>query len=368
MKLRNKIGLGFLMVLVVGFVTLGFVLSYEAECPEPTAGRNGPNTMQSIRYHCYGSPEVLRLEHLERPTPADDELLVRVHAAAVNPLDWHYMRGEPYIMRLMSGIGAPNDPTMGVDFAGTVEAVGKNVSKFRPGDEVFGGRSGAFSEYITINQDRAVALMPANVSFEEAAAVGIAGITALQGLRDKGQVQAGDKVLINGASGGVGSFAVQIAKAMGAEVTGVCSERNAEMVRSIGADHVIDYRQQDFTELGKRYDVILDNVGNHPLLKVRNALEPEGRLVMVGNANQGKFIGPLWRPVRATLADLFIEQSLVGLLAKFNQGDLITLAELMREQELRPVIDRTYAFTEIRQAIEYSESGSARAKIIVRLP
>ena len=234
--------------------------------------------MKAIVSRCYGSPAVLRLENIAVPTPKDDEVLVRVRAASVNPLDWHYMRGTPYLVRTESGYGTPENPRLGVDFAGTVEAVGRNVKRFQPGDEVFGGKTGAFAEYVTIREGRAIAVKPTNVTFEQAASVPIAGLTALQALRDKGKIHAGQKVLINGASGGVGTFAVQIAKSYGAEVTGVCSTRNVELVRSLGADHVIDYTREDFTKDDQRYDLILDNVGNHTLLRVPARFESQGRL------------------------------------------------------------------------------------------
>ncbi len=365
MKLRYRIGIGFLSVVVLALVALAIALSYESACPPPGDGYTGANSMKAYRYYCYGGPEVLRLEDVEKPTISDSEVLVRVHAAAVNPLDWHYMRGEPYLMRLVAGMNAPTDPRLGVDFSGTVEAVGSAVSKFSPGDEVFGGAGGAFGEYVKFSEDRGVALMPANVSFQEAASVPVAAITALQGLRDIGGLQPGQKVLINGASGGVGPFAVQIAKAIGAEVTGVCSARNADMVRSIGADHVIDYKEQDFTELGKRYDLILDNVGNHSLGDLTDALEPSGTLVMVGSSNKGSFIGPIWRPLAARITDPFVSQELKGFIAKLRQADMITLAELMQAGKMKPQIDRVYTLDELSEAIEYSETGHARAKIVI---
>src|SRR5213595_634750 len=237
------------------------------------------NPMKAIVYCDYGLAN-LKLEEIEKPVPSDDQILVRVRAASVNPYDWHFVEGTPYVMRAMGvGIRKPKDTRLGVDFAGTVEAVGKNVTQFKPGDEVFGGRGGAFAQYVCPRATRAVALKPASMSFEDAASVNIAGITALQALRDKGKVQPGQKVLINGASGGVGTFAVQIAKSLGADVTGVCSTRNVDRVRSIGADHVIDYTREDFTQKGQRYDVILDNVGNHALSDLRRALTPTGTLV-----------------------------------------------------------------------------------------
>src|SRR5256712_2882463 len=224
----------------------------------------------------YGPPDVVKLEDIEKPTPGDNQVLVRVRAASVNPLDWHYVRGTPYVMRLGEGLRKPKVIRLGVDFAGTVEAVGRNVKRFRPGDEVFGGRTGAFAEYVSVREDRAVVLKPANLTFEQAASVPIAAITALQALRDKGKIQPGEKILINGASGGVGTFAVQIAKSFGAEVTGVCSTRNVDMVRSIGADQVVDYTQEDFTKNGQRYDLIFDAVGNRSVSDCKRALSPNG--------------------------------------------------------------------------------------------
>ncbi len=259
-------------------------------CDRKTAPRG--DVMKAIVLCDYGPPDVLKLEDVEKPVPADDQVLVRVRAASVNPLDWHRMRGTPYVGRAEMGLRKPKNTGLGVDFAGTVESVGRNVTRFRPGDEVFGGRTGAFGQYVTVRQDRAVVPKPANLTFEQAAAVPVAAITALQGLRDVGRLQPGQKVLINGASGGVGTFAVQIAKALGADVTGVCSTRNVELVRSIGADRVVDYTREDFTKSGERYDLILDNVGNHSLSECRRALNPKGRYVMVGGP-PGRWINPL---------------------------------------------------------------------------
>jgi NADPH:quinone reductase-like Zn-dependent oxidoreductase len=274
------------------------------------------------------------------------------------------MRGSPYIMRLGSGLGAPDDTSMGVDFAGTVEAAGSSVTRFKPGDRVFGGRGGAFAEYLTMPEDRAIALMPGNISFEQAAAVPIAAITALQALRDKGQVRPGQQVLINGASGGVGTFAVQIAKAFGAEVTGVCSTRNVELVQSLGADHVIDYKKEDYTDAGKQYDLIIDMVGNHSPLENTRVLTPAGTLVLVGGA-KGDWIGPLLAPMKAMVISPFVDQKLEMLLARMNKDDLDVLAELMRSGQVTPVIDRRYPLTEVPAAMTYSEAGRARGKIII---
>jgi NADPH:quinone reductase-like Zn-dependent oxidoreductase len=276
------------------------------------------------------------------------------------------MRGSPYFIRLGSGVGAPKDIRLGVDFAGTVEAVGKDVQQFKPGDEVFGGANGAFSEYVTVRESRALAMKPANITFEQAASVPIAAITALQALRDKGKIKTGHRVLINGASGGVGTFAVQIAKSFGAEVTGVCSTRNVEMVRSIGADHVFDYKKENYTESGKQYDLIIDNVGNHSLLANRRVLSPEGVLVIVGGAG-GNWLGPLIRPIKALLLSPFVGQEFVLILAQLRQEDLAILGDLMQAGTVTPVIDRSYRLSEVPAAIRYSEEGHARGKIVVDL-
>ena len=366
MKLRYKIANGILIILALAIFSLGLVLSHSADC-EPAPEISGEaQTMKAIVYRCYGSPDVLTLEDVEKLTPGDDEVLVKVHAAAVNPLDWHYMRGSPYFIRLGSGVGAPKDIRLGVDFAGTVEAVGKDVERFKPGDEVFGGANGAFSEYVTVRDSRALAMKPANMTFEQAASVPIAAITALQALRDKGKIKTGQRVLINGASGGVGTFAVQIAKSFGAEVTGVCSTRNVEMVRSIGADHVFDYKKDDYTESGKQYDLIIDNVGNHSLLANKRVLSPEGVLVMVGGAG-GNWIGPLIRPLKAMLLSPFVGQEFVLILAQMRQDDLAILGDLMQEGKVTPVIDRSFRLSEVPAAIRYSEEGHARGKIVVSL-
>src|SRR5207248_65942 len=291
------------------------------------------NPMKAVVYCNYGVPN-LKFQEIEKPTPADDQLLVRVRAASVNPLDWHFIEGTPYFMRVMGvGLRKPKDTRLGVDFAGTVEAVGKNVTKFKPGDEVFGGRTGALAEYVCVRESRAVALKPANVTFEQAASVPIAAITALQGVRDKGKVQPGQKVLINGASGGVGTFAVQIAKSMGADVTGVCSTRNLDLVRSLGADHVINYTKEDFTKSAQRYDVILDNVANRSLSECRGVLNPEGRYVLIGGGgvNESRWIGPgLIHAFKAMVLSKFVNQKMGMMLAQLNHDDLAFLADLMQ--------------------------------------
>lgn len=366
MKLRYKIAGGMLVFVAVAISSLALVLSHNSVCGPAPAISEKSDLMKAIVYRCYGSPDVLEFEDVEKPTPADDEVLVKVHAASVNPLDWHFMRGSPYIMRLGTGLGAPNSASMGVDFSGTVESVGVAVKQFKPGDEVFGGKSGAFAEYVTIREDRALVLKPANITFEQAASVPIAAITALQALRDKGKIKPGQKVLINGASGGVGTFAVQIAKSYGAEVTGVCSTRNLEMVRSIGADHVIDYTREDYTKNGQQYDLIIDNVGNHPLLANRRVLNPDGIFVIIGGS-KGDWLGPLMSPIKALMLSPLVGQEFVLLLAKLRKDDLAILGDLMQAGKVTPVIDRRYPLSEVPAAIRYSEEGHARGKIVVNM-
>src|SRR5438105_6644804 len=325
------------------------------------------NPMKAVVYCNYGVPN-LKFQEIEKPTPADDQLLVRVRAASVNPLDWHFIEGTPYFMRVMGvGLRKPKDTRLGVDFAGTVEAVGKNVTKFKPGDEVFGGRTGAFAEYVCVREARAVAVKPANVTFEQAASVPIAGITALQAVRDKGKIQPGQKVLINGASGGVGTFAVQIAKSFGADVTGVCSTRNVDLVKSLGADRVIDYTKEDYAKSDQKYDVILDNVANHSLSENRKLLPPNGKYVMIGggSANQQGWIGSLGKPLKALAMKPFVSQQMGMMMAEMKQSDLKYFADQMQNGKLKSVIDRTYKLSEIQQAIAYVEQGHARGKVIV---
>ena len=325
------------------------------------------NPMKAVVYCEYGLAN-LKLEQIEKPTPTDDQVLVRVRAASVNPYDWHFVEGSPKIMRgMIGGLRKPKDTRLGVDFAGTVEAVGKNVTQFKPGDEVFGGKGGAFAEYVTPRADRAVALKPANVTFEEAAAVNIAGLTALQGIRDKGQVQPGQKVLINGASGGVGTYAVQIAKIFGADVTGVCSTRNVDLVKSLGADHVIDYTKEDYAKSDQKYDVILDNVANHSLSENRKLLPANGKYVLIGggSANQQGWIGSLGKPLKALIMKPFVSQQMGMMMAEMKQSDLQYFADQMQNGKLKSVIDRTYKLSEVQQAIAYVEEGHARGKVIL---
>jgi NADPH:quinone reductase-like Zn-dependent oxidoreductase len=325
------------------------------------------NPMKAITYCDYGIAN-LKLQEIEKPSPNDDQILVKVRAASINPYDWHFVEGTPKIMRMMGvGLRKPKDTRVGVDFAGTVEAVGKNVTQFKPGDDVFGGRGGAFAEYVCRRAEGAVAVKPANITFEQAAAVNIAGITALQGLRDKGKVQPGQKVLINGASGGVGTFAVQIAKSFGAEVTGVCSTRNADLVRSLGADHVIDYTKEDFAKGVERYDVILDNVPNHSLSECRRILNANGKYVMIGGGgpNDNRWIGPFGRVIHTLILSPFINQKMGMMMADANHNDLTILADMMQSGKLKPVIDRTYKLDQVPDAIRYVEEGHARGKVII---
>src|SRR5213079_1004124 len=311
-KRALKWAVGIILVALIVWFEIAYWTSTN-DCQLYSAAPTNP--MKAVVYCNYGVPN-LKFQEIEKPTPADDQLLVRVRAASVNPLDWHFIEGTPYFMRVMGvGIRKPKETRLGVDFAGTVEAVGKNVTKFKPGDEVFGGRTGAFAEYVCVREARAVALKPASVTFEQAASVPIAAITALQALRDKGHVQAGQSVLINGASGGVGTFAVQIAKSFGAEVTGVCSTKNVDMVRSLGADHVIDYTREDFTAGTQHYDLIIDNVGTHSLLAYKRVLSPNGSYVMIGMTDPGNWFGWLAKPIEGMVLSKLVSQKFGMMLA-----------------------------------------------------
>jgi len=320
--------------------------------------------MKAIVFDKYGSPDVLKLEEVEKPILADDKVLIRIHAAGANAGDWHVLRADPFPVRLFFGLLKPKYNILGTDIAGTVEAVGKNVTRFQPGDEVFGNVAecgwGGYAQYVAACQD-SIVLKPPNLSFEEAAVVPQAAVTALQGLRDKGQIQPGQKVLINGASGGVGSFAVQIAKAFGAQVTGVCSTRNMDLVRSLGADHVIDYTKEDFTQNGQQYDLILAVGGYHPISDYRRALSDEGIYVQVGGSStqnyQAIFLGP-WISMTG-------KKKMGTMMHKPNQGDLLFIKELLESGKIRPVIDKQYPLVETPEAIRYLESGRAQGKIVV---
>jgi NADPH:quinone reductase-like Zn-dependent oxidoreductase len=323
--------------------------------------------MKAIVQDTYGSPDVLELREIDKPVVEDDEVLVRVRAASANPADWHFMRGVPYIMRPQSGLGKPKNTVLGRDISGQVEGVGKNVTRFRPGDEVFGDvETGGFAEYACVSE-ALLGPKPANLTFEQAAAVPLAALTALQGLRDAGQVQPEQKVLIIGASGGVGTFAVQIAKYFGTDVTGVCSTRNVEMVRSLGADHVIDYTQDDFTQSGQKYDLVFQLAGTRSPSDCRRALTSTGTLVLSSGESSGRWIGPVDRMIKAAVLSPFVSQKLGSFLAKPNVDDLQLLKELIEAGKVKPVIDRTYPLSEAPEAIRYLEEGHARGKVVITL-
>lgn len=318
--------------------------------------------MKAIVYHKYGPPDVLELKEVEKPTPKDNEVLIKVHAASVNPLDWHFLRGTPLLARVGRGLLKPKNPILGADITGRVEAVGRNVKQFQPGEEVFGGTFesglGGFAEYVCAPEN-VLALKPASITFEEAAAVPVAALTALQGLRDKGQIQPGQRVLIIGASGGVGTFAVQIARSFGTEVTAVCSTRNLDMARSIGANHVIDYTQEDFTQNGQRYDLIIDNVGNPSVYK--RLLSPGGICVInTGSYFLQLFLGP-WLSITGS--------NKIGIFTSYstNKEDLIFMKELIEAGKVVSVIDRRYPLSEVAEAIRYLEEGHARGKVIITM-
>ena len=354
-----------LFALILAFL-IGFIAYWRStnECDRNTGAPANP--MKAILHCEYGGPEVLTLADVEKPTPTDNQILLRVRAASLNPLDLT-IRG-PWLLRPMFGMRKPKETRLGVDYVGTVETVGKNVTQFKPGDEVFGGRNGAIAEYVCALADRAVVLKPANMTFEQAAAVPVAAITALQGLRDKGKIQSGQKVLVNGASGGVGTFAVQIAKSFGTEVTAVCSTRNVDLVRSIGADHVIDYNKEDFTNGAQRYDLIFDLIGNHSFSERRRVLNPNGICVMAGVGGAGwhdsmgmRLAGELNAYVRSR----FVREKFVAYIAAFNKADMTILADLMQSGKMTPVIDKTYKLSDVPAALQYLEQGHARGKVII---
>ena len=320
--------------------------------------------MKAIVQDRYGPPDVLRLDEIEMPSLTDDGVLVRVRAASVNAADWHFMRGEPLIARMAFGLRRPKQRVRGSEVAGTVEAVGKAVTRFRPGDEVFGSCRGSLAEYVCAAETHVVA-KPTGLSFEQAAAVPLAGLTALQGLRDHGHVQPGQKVLINGASGAVGPFAVQIAKSFGAQVTGVCSSRNVDMVRSIGADRVVDYTKEDFTEGDDRYDVLVDIAGSRPWSRLRRVLRPDATLVVIGGPSTNRLWGPVAHLVRVRLASFRDRRKVAVFVASTSHDDLVVLKEMLEAGKITPVIDRTYPLSEAREAIRYLETGHARGKVVI---
>lgn len=321
--------------------------------------------MKAITYYKYGSPDVLHMEEIAKPIPADNEVLIKIHATAANPLDWHIMRAAPVFVRFSMGLTAPKFNILGADIAGVVEAVGSNVLEFQPGDAVFGEiGKGGFAEYVTVKADQ-IALKPENLTFEEAAAVGVVGFTAIQGLRDTGKIQAGQKVLINGASGGVGSFAVQYAKAMGAEVTAVCSGRNAELVKSIGADHAIDYTKEDFTLRPEKYDLLYDAIGNLSLKQYKRALTPDGKAVIAGFTTMSWMFSVLLFAKWTTRNS----NNTIGMMpvASPNKDDLLYIKDLLEAGKVKAVIDKCYPFEETAEAMRYLETGRARGKVIVNI-
>jgi NADPH:quinone reductase-like Zn-dependent oxidoreductase len=314
----------------------------------------------------FGSPdEVVEIREIETPTPGEDEVLVRVRAASLNLADWYEVNGRPYVGRVSMGLRKPKESRLGTDYAGTVEAVGKNVTQFRPGDEVFGARTGALAEYVSAREDRAIVPKPASVTFERAAAVPVAAITALQGLRDKGRLQPGQRVLINGASGGVGTFAVQIAKALGADVTAVCSTRNVEIAPSIGADHVVDYTREDFTQRDGRYDLLLDVAGSRSWSECKRVLTPEAALVLVGGPKTNRLLGPIGHMARLRVGGLLNRRKVVFFIAKLTKTDMELLRSYLEAGMIRSVIDRTYELSEVADAFRYLGEGHARGKIVL---
>jgi NADPH:quinone reductase-like Zn-dependent oxidoreductase len=326
--------------------------------------------MKAAIYTRYGPPDVVQMVDVEKPVPKDHEVLIRVCAAAVNPYDWHFIRGEPYPVRVAAGgLRKPKDSRLGADVAGEIAAAGRCITQFNPGDAVFGSCKGAFAEYACASESN-LAIKPDNVTFEQAASVPIAAFTALQGLRrgglaKDGKIQSGQKVLINGAAGGVGTFAVQIAKSFGAVVTGVCSTRNVEMVRSIGADQVVDYTQEDFTKSSRRYDVVLDCVGNHSFSECRRVMNPRGIYVGAGGTSDNWMIGPLTRAIKALVLSWFVSQKQVMVLAKPSKADLTFMGELMAIGKVTPVIDKRYSLSEVPEAVRYLEAGHARGKVVI---
>jgi NADPH:quinone reductase-like Zn-dependent oxidoreductase len=320
--------------------------------------------MKAIVQDKYGTAAVMQAREIEKPVIGDNQVLLRVRAAGVNPADWAIMSGLPYIARPVYGLLKPKNSVRGTDVAGTVEAIGNGVTRFKPGDEVYGSANGSYAEYAAAAEDQ-LALKPANLTFEQAAAVPMAGLVALQAVRDHGKVGAGQKVLVNGASGGIGTFAVQIAKAFGAEVTGVCSTRNVEMVRSIGADHVIDYTKDDFTKSGQQYDFILDNVANHSLTDLRKALTPTGMLVPNGGGFDHRWMASGGRIVRAAVLFQFGDQTLGNFLMSNKVEDLITLTGLIEAGKVTPVMDRSYSLSETAKAIGHVGEGHARGKVAI---
>jgi NADPH:quinone reductase-like Zn-dependent oxidoreductase len=321
--------------------------------------------MKAIVYHRYGTPDVLALEDVDVPVPQDNQVLIRIRAASVNPYDWHFITGTPYLMRLTAGgLRRPRQTIPGVDLAGQVEAVGRDVTRFRPGDEVYAVRAGAFAEYVCAREDR-VARKPTNLTFEQAAAVPLAALTALQALRDHGRVQPGQRVLVNGASGGIGTFAVQLGKAFGAEVTAVCSTRNVDLVRGLGADRVIDYTQEDFVQSGQRYDLMVDIAGNRSIRERRRVLIPQGTLVVVGGPKTNRWIGPMSMFVTMPVASRLGSQRMVGMMTQNSVADLDLLRDLLEAGTVTPVVERRLSLLDVPEAVGYVGAGHAQGKLVI---
>lgn len=369
MSRAMKVLVSILLVLILGVAALAVAMSHNSPCGVAPNLPPGAQSMRAIAYRCYGSPDVVKLEQMVKPAVTDGRVLIKVQASSVNPLDWHLLEGKPYMVRPMAGWGAPKQVQLGTDFAGTVEAVGRGVTRFKPGDRVFGGADGTFAEYVVRREQGSIAPMPAGLSFEQAAAVPVAGITALQAVRDSARVRPGDKVLVNGAGGGVGTFVVQIAKAFGADVTAVTSTGNLALVQSLGADHTIDYTKEDFTRGAQRYDVIIDCGGGHSLRSYRRVLVPRGRFVWVGEAHMGDWIEPLVTLfVQPTVMSSLGSQRFSGVMATLSGSDLTTLGALIESGKVKPVIDRRYPLAQTAEAIRYLETGHARGKVVIDVP
>ncbi|MCA1658419.1 MAG: NAD(P)-dependent alcohol dehydrogenase [Verrucomicrobiaceae bacterium] len=368
-KLKRILKWSALALLVVLFAWIQFAYwTSSNDCGRSIPA--GAERMKVIRYCEYGPPDVLHIAEVEKPAPNDNEVLVRVRAASLNSLEGVIIR-DLWITRLMGGLRKPKVTRFGRDFAGVVEAVGKNVAEFKAGDEVFGVRWGAIAEYVCVPEQRAIVSKPTNISFEQAGAVGVAGLTALQGLRNTGKIHAGQKVLINGASGGVGTFALQIAKAFGTEVTGVCSARNVKMARSLGANHVIDYTKEDFTKSDQRYDVLFDNVANRSFSERRQILKPDGICVLAGIGSMGAIEDSLSRiagTFAASLRSRFVDQKFERSSTTFNKTDLTFLRDLMAEGKVTPVIEKTYLISETAEAVRYLQQGHVRGKLVITIP
>lgn len=367
MRIRRIIGWTAIAVPAIGLAAFGIAYARSTNsCDKPHVTPSHP--VRAATYCEYGSVKVLRMVDIEKPAPSDSQVLVKVEAASVNPLDWHFMEGKPYIVRAAGGgLRKPSEIRLGTDYAGVVEAVGKSVTGFKAGDEVFGARTGAFGEYVVVTYTRGIAMKPPKLSFAQAAAIPVAGLTALQAVRDIAKVHAGQRVLINGASGGVGTFMVQIAKAYGAIVTGVCSGKNVELVKSLGADVVIDYTKDDYTKTTAPYDIIIDNVGNRTLSENRHALTATGQYVQIGGGgpNDNKWFGPLPRLAGALIYSKFARQRFAFFVSSTSQADLNALAGFVESGKMTPVVDRTYELTQLPDAITYSEGGHAKGKVII---